>query len=79
MSLFKPTAEVPQFVFPYTYWENEAKTILMAHDVRAIQRVIRYKLFYDPNLPASILQTRDERTVERFQCVLVAPVPATSH
>ncbi|RMJ25214.1 hypothetical protein PHISP_03920 [Aspergillus sp. HF37] len=73
MSLFKPTAEVPQFVFEFKYWEGEATTILMAYDVREIQRVIRYRPFCDPNLPASILQTRDERIVERFLLALATP------
>lgn len=75
ISLFGPTAEVPQFVPSQSYWEGETKTILMAYDVREIQRVIRYRLC-DPNLPASILQIRDERIVERFLLALAAPQEA---
>lgn len=77
MSLFKPTAEIPQFDSPFRYWEGETKMILMAYDVKEIQRVIRYRLC-DPNLPANILQTRDERIVERFLLALAAPQEAAS-
>ena len=48
----------------------------MAFDVKAIQRVIRYRLFHDENLPRNILRNRNENTVERFLLELVRPQEA---
>lgn len=45
----------------------------MAYDVQALQRVIRYRLFRDENLPRRLLRSRNAGTVEEFLYNLVAP------
>lgn len=73
VSLFESSAEVPRFVSSYRYWEDEAKIILGGYDVQAIQRLIRYRLFDDQNLPRMVLQNRNENIVMGFLLDLVAP------
>lgn len=75
-SLFQSSAEVPRFVVPYRFWEDEAKTILMAYDTKSLQRVIRYRLFPDENLPRKTLRNRNANTVETFLVGLIAPQEA---
>lgn len=74
--LFQSSAEVPPFVTPYRYWEDEAKTVLMAYDVQALQRVIRYKLFRNESLPRRVLQNRNAGIVQTIALALAAPQEA---
>ena len=71
VSLFKPSAEVPRFNFPNSYWEGEARLILMGYDIHEIQRLIRYGFFSD-NLPRDVLRSRNKGTVDGF-FEIVAP------
>ena len=73
LCLFQSSAEVPQFDIPYRYWEDEAKTLLLAYDSQALQRVIRYRLFRDGNLPRRALRRRGASTIEKFLLDLVTP------
>lgn len=70
-SLFQPSAERPHFFASYRWWEDEATTVLWAFDAQEIQRVIRYGLFPDENLPRTALQSRNESTVDKFLLTLV--------
>lgn len=72
-SLFRPSAERPRFFISYKWWEDEATTVLWAFDAGEIQRVIRYGLFPDENLPRTALQSRNESTVDSFLLTLVQP------
>ncbi|OJJ84264.1 uncharacterized protein ASPGLDRAFT_66532 [Aspergillus glaucus CBS 516.65] len=72
-SLFRPNAERPRFSVSYKWWEDEATTVLWAFDAGEIQRVIRYGLFPDENLPRTALQSRNESTVDSFLFTLVQP------
>ena len=72
-SLFQPSAERPRFSASYLWWEDEATTVLWAFDAQEIQRVIRYGLFPDENLPRTALQSRNESTVDNFLSTLVKP------
>lgn len=65
-SLFQPASERPRFFVPYRWWEDEATTVLWTFDVQDIGRVIRYGLFNDPNLPRTVLQSRNSNTVDDF-------------
>ncbi|KAA8645711.1 uncharacterized protein ATNIH1004_007130 [Aspergillus tanneri] len=70
-SLFRSSAEVPSFFVSYRWWEDEATTVLWAFDVQEIQRVIRYGLFRDENLPRTALQSRNASTVDSFLLTLI--------
>lgn len=72
-SLFQASAEVPPFVPPYRYWEDEAETVLMAYDVQSLQRVIRYNLFRSENMPRCVLQQRNAGMVDTFALELATP------
>lgn len=72
-SLFQPSAERSRFSASYLWWEDEATTVLWAFDAQEIQRVIRYGLFPDENLPRTALQSRNESTVDNFLSTLVKP------
>lgn len=72
-SLFRPNAERPRFSVSYKWWEDEVTTVLWAFDAGEIQRVIRYGLFPDENLPRTALQSRNESTVDSFLFTLVQP------
>ncbi|KAL1851945.1 hypothetical protein Plec18167_007554 [Paecilomyces lecythidis] len=72
-SLFQPATERPGFFVPYRWWEDEATTVLWTFDVQDIGRVIRYGLFHDPNLPRSVLQSRNSSTIDDFLLALLEP------
>lgn len=70
-SLFPPDAERRPFFASYRWWEDEASTVLWAFDAQEIQRVIRYGLFPDEDLPRAALQSRNQSTVDSFLLTLV--------
>jgi hypothetical protein len=75
-SLFQSSAEVPRFAIPYRYWEDGAISILIAYDVQDIQRVIRYRLFRDENIPRRTLRDREPGMIMRFLSELSTPQEA---
>jgi hypothetical protein len=64
--LFRTTSEVPRFLVPYRWWEDDARTILWSFDVRQIGLVIRFGLFHDSNQPRAALQRRDSSFLDTF-------------
>ena len=72
-SLFRPDAERRPFFATYRWWEDEASTVLWAFDAQGIQRVIRYGLFPNEDLPRAALQSRNQSTVDSFLLKLAGP------
>ncbi|OOF98628.1 hypothetical protein ASPCADRAFT_41618 [Aspergillus carbonarius ITEM 5010] len=71
--LFRSETEIPSFFVQYRWWEDEAATVFWAFDPREIQRVIRFGLYSNANLPRSILQSRDPHTISAILVSLVDP------
>ncbi|PYH92686.1 hypothetical protein BO71DRAFT_356806 [Aspergillus ellipticus CBS 707.79] len=72
-SLFRSEAEIPPFFVSYRWWEDESTTVFWAFDPQELQRVVRFGLFQDENLPRTILQGRNEKSVDAFLFSLVDP------
>ncbi|KAL4863783.1 hypothetical protein BDV12DRAFT_22373 [Aspergillus spectabilis] len=72
-SIFRAIDERPRFSVPYRWWEYEAATILFSFDIEEIQRLIRYGLFKDEQLPRETLESRNPDTVDDFLTGLVGP------
>jgi hypothetical protein len=64
--LFRAASEVPRFHVQYRWWEDEARTVLYTFDIREISLVIRFALLSDSNLPRTVLQSRNESTIDTF-------------
>jgi hypothetical protein len=72
-SLFQSASELPPFFVPYRWWEDEATTVLWTFDIWDISRAIRFGLFSDEDLPRTVLQSRNARTVDDFLFTLIQP------
>ena len=72
-ALFHPDAERRPFFATYRWWEDEASAVLWAFDAQEIQRIIRYGLFLDEELPRTILQNRSGGSVDSFLLTLADP------
>ncbi|KAL4924876.1 uncharacterized protein BDV17DRAFT_201029 [Aspergillus undulatus] len=57
-SVFRASEERPQVRFPYRWWEEDAKSIFWGPDAESMQRIIRYGLLTDRQLPYMALKLR---------------------
>ncbi|PYI01841.1 hypothetical protein BO78DRAFT_400969 [Aspergillus sclerotiicarbonarius CBS 121057] len=71
--LFRSETEIPPFFVQYRWWEDEAATVFWAFNPLEIQRVIRFGLYSNANLPRTILQNRDPLTIRTILVSLVSP------
>lgn len=72
-SLFQGGTEVPRFVVPYQWWEDDAMTIMWAFNAAEISLVIRFGLYRNRNFPREMLRQRNESAIDRFLLNLADP------